>query len=213
MGHGYRVFWHEFWSHFQTTGAIAPSSRWLARALTRHVATTNGAQPRRILEVGPGTGAVTAAIVRRLSRNDSLTLVELNDRFVDHLRGRFQGEAGFRSVAGQVQIIHDRLENLPHDARFDVIISGLPLNNFSAAAVEQILEKFESLLAVGGCLSFFEYIAVRTARGLISRAAERQRLQGIGRALVEACKRHEHRREWIWPNLPPAWVHHLRKRP
>ena len=40
----------------QTTGAILPSSRGLARAMTRPMRQAKG--PRRILEVGPGTGAV-----------------------------------------------------------------------------------------------------------------------------------------------------------
>lgn len=211
MGAGHRVFLSEFWRNFHTTGAIAPSSRWLADALTRHVAVCGETRERKILEVGPGTGAVTASLVRRLQPNDSLTLVELNDRFVSHLRQRFEHEASFRGVATQAEIVHDRLENLPAGARYDLIISGLPLNNFSVAAVEQILATFDRLLAPGGRLSFFEYIAVRAARGVVSLGEERRRMHGITKALRGTFRRHEHRREWIWPNLPPAWVHHLRK--
>lgn len=212
MGAGYRVFLSEFWNNFQTTGAIAPSSRWLADALTRHVPSHAGAPPRRILEVGPGTGAVTAALVRRLAPQDALTLVELNERFVEHLHGRFAREPHFQSVAERAKIVHDRIENLPQAEPFDVIVSGLPLNNFPVAAVEQIVATFETLLKPGGRISFFEYIAIRTARGAMSVGAERERMQGITQVLRSAFARHEHRREWIWPNLPPAWVHHLRSR-
>ncbi|MBL8826142.1 MAG: methyltransferase domain-containing protein [Planctomycetaceae bacterium] len=211
MSSGYGVFLSEFWNNFHTPGAIAPSSRWLADALTKHVPSSKEAAPRRILEVGPGTGAVTAALVRRLAPQDSLTLVELNDRFVEHLRGRFAREPEFQAVHARAEIVHDRLENLPVNQPFDVIVSGLPLNNFSVDAVQQILATLERLLPVGGRLSFFEYIAVRAARGAVSLGAERRRITGITRALRATFARHDHGRDWIWPNLPPAWVHHLCK--
>jgi hypothetical protein len=67
-----------------------------------------------------------------------------------------------------------------------------------------------SLLAPGGTLSFFEYIAVRTARSLISGQAERTRLRGIGRAMRSVLDGREIRRDAVWLNVPPAWVHHVR---
>ena len=54
----YRAFLTQFLRNYQTTGSVLPSSRALASALCRHVGT--GA-PQRILEAGPGTGAVTGA--------------------------------------------------------------------------------------------------------------------------------------------------------
>ena len=60
------------------------------------------------------------------------------------------------------------MEDLPADEPYDLIISGLPLNNFSVADVERILEVMHRLLRPGGTLSFFEYIAIRPARALVS---------------------------------------------
>jgi phospholipid N-methyltransferase len=208
MLHDYRLFFREYLRHFHNTGAIAPSSRWLAAALARYV--QPGENPLRILEVGPGTGAVTRRIVPRLGPDDSLDLVELNDRFVERLQSRFASDPVFAAVADRARIIHRPIEELPAEARYDVIISGLPLNNFSVAAVERILNVLAGLLAPGGTLSFFEYIAVRPARALVSGKADRRRLRGIAAALAETLRRGEFRRECVWPNLPPAWVHHLR---
>jgi hypothetical protein len=59
-------------------------------------------------------------------------------------------------------------------------------------------------------LSFFEYIAIRPARALVSGPADRARMRGIGQALDRLLIPHEIRRDWIWPNVPPAWVHHVR---
>ena len=205
----YRVFWREFRQQYHTTGAIAPSSRSLARALSRFAANPHPT-PRRILEVGPGTGAVTKALVEALGPQDRLDLVELNDRFVQRLRDRFEHEPAFAAVGGRSRVLHQPVETLPADAPYDLIISGLPLNNFSVAAVDEILTTFRRLLCPGGTLSFFEYIAIRRARSLVSFGEERARLRGIGQALGELFADGRIARDWVWPNLPPAWVHHVR---
>ena len=108
-------------------------------------------------------------------------------------------------------MLHCPVEELPHDRTYDVIVSGLPLNNFSAGVVEQILAALVSLLAPGGTLSFFEYIAVRRARALVSGRAERERLRGVGRAMRAVLDPYEIRRDAVWLNVPPAWVHHVRR--
>jgi len=206
--HDHRVFWREFRQQFHTTGAVMPSGRFLGRSLARYV----GQNPvgQRILEVGPGTGAVTTQIVRKLGPNDRLDLVELNQQFVDRLKERFASEDLFRAVAPQTRILHQSVESLSQDQPYDLIISGLPLNNFSVADVRSILAALVRLLAPGGMLSFFQYIAIRPARALVSGPAERARLRGISEALGELLGPNEIRRDWVWPNIPPAWVHHVR---
>src|SRR5215213_79530 len=93
----YRVFWRQFRQAYHSTGAVLPSGRGLAVALSRFVrdrekasnAEQNGtANGRRILEVGPGTGAVTVQIITDMRPNDRLVLVERNEEFVAHLRQR-----------------------------------------------------------------------------------------------------------------------------
>src|SRR3712207_2100544 len=54
-------FLRQFRRQFETTGAVAPSSRFLAAAMTGPL--SRRTKPARILEVGPGTGAVTRKIV------------------------------------------------------------------------------------------------------------------------------------------------------
>jgi len=216
-----RVFLKQFFSRYHTTGSVLPSSRALARALCRYVGEGSGrpqgtrgtvrtGSPQQILEVGPGTGAVTARLVRKMLPGDRLTLVELNDDFVRHLQGRFEKEPAFAAVAERTEILHTPLEELPQERRFDLIISGLPLNNFAVAEVEAILDIFARLVAPGGTLSFFEYIAIRRVKAVVSGRAGRARLRGIGAALGRTLHGREIKRDWVWPNLPPAWVHHVR---
>ena len=89
-------------------------------------------------------------------------------------------------------------------------INHLGVEHFSVDDVKTILAVLVRLLPPGGMLSFFQYIAIRPARALVSGPAERARLRGIGEALGELLGPHEIRRDWVWPNIPPAWVHHVR---
>jgi phospholipid N-methyltransferase len=203
-----RLFFREFRRNFHTTGSITPSSRFLGKALARFVG-GNG-QPRRVLEVGPGTGAVTTHIVERLGPRDRFDLVELNDSFVDLLHRRFAEEPELRAVADRTRILHQRVEEVADEGAYDAIVSGLPLNNFSAADVEQILAALAKLAKPGGTLSFFEYVAVRPVRAAFAGAAERQRLRDIGRLLKGLLGKCEIRRDCVLANVPPAWVHHVR---
>jgi phospholipid N-methyltransferase len=203
----YRVFWQEFRGNFHSTGAVLPSGRLLAKSLCRFVAAPG--PPKSILEVGPGTGAVTSQIVRSLRGQDRLDLVELNKAFVARLNERFSDEPQFTCVADRCRVLHQTVESLPAAEKYDLIVSGLPLNNFSVATVEHLLGVLLSLLKPGGQLSFFQYIAIRQARWLVSGREERARLRGITRALQNILGPHEIRRDWVWPNVPPAWVHHV----
>src|SRR5882672_2514122 len=93
----YRVFWREFRRSFETTGAILPSGPALAAALCRHVREGSGSQKggRRILEVGPGTGAVTRHILRALQADDELELVERNAEFVACMKDRIANDTDY----------------------------------------------------------------------------------------------------------------------
>jgi phospholipid N-methyltransferase len=206
----YRVFLEQFWHRYHTTGAILPSGRRLSKGLCRYVAESNGG-PRQILEVGPGTGPATAELVRLLGDQDHLRIVEINDAFVNFLRHRFEHEPDFQRVADRCEIVHDRLENLPHDTQYDLIISGLPLNNFSTELVESLLSCFDRLLKPGGVVSFFEYIAIRRAKAAVSGSADRKRLQAIAQLIDGFLSGREIHRDAVLLNMPPAWVHHVRK--
>jgi phospholipid N-methyltransferase len=208
------LFFREYLRNFHSTGAVLPSGRFLAASLSRFVG--DGVHipgSRKILEVGPGTGAVTRRIIADMRATDSLDLVELNGTFVEQLNRRFEIEPAFQAVANRARVLHCPIEELPHGESYDVIVSGLPLNNFSASVVEQILGALVGLLSPGGTLSFFEYIAVRRARALVSSRAERERLRGVGRAMRAVLDPHEIRRDAIWLNVPPAWVHHVQRPP
>lgn len=209
---GYGAFFRQFREQFETTGAIAPSSRFLAASMTRFLAArAAGAAPVRVLEIGPGTGPVTDCIVRQLRPGDVFDLVELNGEFVRILQQRFESEPAWTAVRSQCRIVQMPIQQFVAESPYDFVISGLPLNNFPAALVREITDVYFRLLRAGGVLSYFEYMYVRPVRRLLTLGAERRRIVEIDDIMAEHCRRSRISRDSIWINLPPAWVQHLRK--
>src|SRR5260370_26038981 len=119
-------FFRESGRNFRNTGFLLPSSRFLAHALVSELKKRRGSG--RILEVGPGTGSVTAQILRLLLPGDRLDLVELNPHFIHLLQERFDQERKFWHYRDQARLIPSAPERLPCEGRHDHISSGLALN-------------------------------------------------------------------------------------
>lgn len=205
---GFRTFFGEFRRHFHTTGAIAPSGAQLARAITAPL----GLAPSgglRILEVGAGTGVFTTAILQHLGRGDALEIFEINPAFRPFLQARLEVSGALqRGVACRLHIAS--ITELAAGEKFDFMVSGLPLNNFTAAEVEALLALFMAHLRPGGVLSYFEYLFIRDMKlALIQNAAEQARLRAVGAVVTEFLGRYPHQEARVAWNLPPAVAHHV----
>jgi phospholipid N-methyltransferase len=128
--------------------AIAPSGDPLARLMTQEIAPFDGP----IIELGPGTGVFTRALLARGVAESDLTLIEYGGEFLPGLQRRFpearivQMDAAELSGAGL-------FEGCPVGA----VISGLPLLSMSPAKVEGILAGAFSHMREGGAVYQFTY--------------------------------------------------------
>jgi len=204
-------FFREFRRHVRSTGALLPSSRFLARALVAELRKPR--EPGRILEVGPGTGSVTREICRLLLPEDRLDAVEVNGRFVALLQRRFDHEPLFNRCCDQVELVHAAVEELVGDATYDFIVSGLPLNNFPVGQVREIFKAYNRLLKPGGTLTYYEYVLVRQLKTPFVNRRERRRLFRVGRVVGQYIRAYQVRRQRVLMNVPPAIVRHLRLTP
>jgi phosphatidylethanolamine/phosphatidyl-N-methylethanolamine N-methyltransferase len=209
----YTTFFRQFRQRFETTGAIAPSSRFLASAMARPLKQRADDAPVRVLEIGPGTGAVTRTLVKHIREGDRFDLVELNEAFAEMLNTRFDNEPAWKRVREQSQVHVVPIQEFDTEEPYDFVISGLPLNNFPTALVDEIFEAYFRLLKPGGVLSYFEYQFVRSIRTRVGKRQERDRLTTIDSTMKSYTDRLRFRRDWIFVNLPPAWVQHLRATP
>lgn len=207
----FAAFFRQFREQYHTTGAIAPSSRFLANAQARPLARLKARldRPVRVLEVGPGTGVVTRRIVRLLAPGDTFDMVEINQAFADHLQQLFVDDSDFSPLAEYSSIHAVPLQEFTSDAPYDVIISGLPMNNFSSELVEELFDAYFRLLDPEGTLSYFEYMYMRQMRKVVSGRDDRARVNRIAEIMKRHCRERRTKTDWIFVNLPPAWVQHL----
>jgi len=202
------LFFREFCSRFETTGSIVPSSRFLARAITRPLS-LRGPGPIRVLECGPGTGAFTDEIVGYLKPDDVFDVVELNSSFVRLLKRRLAGDGRWRAIRDRIAIHQLPLEKFEPCAPYDYVVSGLPHINFSEKVVAEILACYLRLLKPGGTLSYFEYMYIRLIRRTITLWIDGKRIRGVDALMKAHLRQHRVRRDSILLNCPPAWVQHL----
>lgn len=200
-----KVFYQNVFHHLKTTGSIAPSSRFLARAMVKHV--RHRGAPLRILEAGPGTGPFTKRIAALIDDQDHVDLCELNIQFVEHLRRLIQDHPDLNRHKTQIEIHHKPVQELTGEGQYDYIISGLPFNNFEPELVREILEGYQRLLKPGGTLSFFEYAGIRAIKPYLTSGREKTRVKGVDNVLQQFLAQFEKERIWVFWNLPPSIVH------
>jgi phosphatidylethanolamine/phosphatidyl-N-methylethanolamine N-methyltransferase len=166
-----------------STGAVMPSSKALARTMARYVDPQSSGP---VIELGPGTGPVTEALVKHGIDPKRLLLVEFNPDFCRLLRSRYPAATVVQGDAYRLRRLLSALVREPAAA----VVSGLPLVTKPLRTRLRLISDAMGLLAPGAPFIQFTYAMVPP----IPKA-----LSGIK---AEAS-------ELIWMNLPPArvWVY------
>lgn len=168
--------------------AITPSSAALADLITREISPDSAP----VLELGPGTGVFTRALLARGLRECDLTLVEHGAEFANLLEHRFPA-ASVRWMDAARLAREDLFEGVPAGA----VVSGLPLLSMKPRKVMGVLAGAFGCLRLGGAFYQFTYgpncpVPRRVLDRLGLKAVR------IGRALA---------------NVPPAAVYRISRRP
>ena len=195
-------------SNFRHTGAVWPSGGRLAREMTASLRKAGG--PRRILEVGPGTGPFTAMILRHLRPGDEFHVVEINPFFCKLIERRHLEP--FRRQHSEITVaLHESpIEDAPVEGPFDHIVCGLPFNNFPPPLVRGIFRRMLGLLAEDGDLAYFEYAAVQVMKAPVTSPSSRKNLRRIDAHAKSLHRRHQGSRRLVMANFPPAIAVRLR---
>ena len=185
--HDSTLFLREWLAHPQRTGAVAPSSPKLAAAMARWLP----ADPESyVLELGPGTGAVTAALIKRGLREERLIAIERNPNMARRLRQRFPKAHIITGDAWQMDVLLQE-HNEPVES-VGAVISSLPLLNFTPAEAETLIKKIRAILHHGGKWVQYSY---HLGNGHHKSATHFRRLAS----------------KIVWLNLPPARVNVYQK--
>jgi phosphatidylethanolamine/phosphatidyl-N-methylethanolamine N-methyltransferase len=166
------------------TGAVTPSSKILARRMARYVdPDVNGP----VIELGPGTGPVTEALVAQGVDPSRLVLVEYNPMFCRLLRTRYPAAT---IVQGDAYSLKDTLGRFIPQRAAAAVVSGLPIVTKAVRTRLRLVNDALGFLSPGAPFIQFTYAVApplpRSIAGVRAEASER-----------------------IWLNFPPArvWIY------
>lgn len=149
-------FVREIWKHPRELSTIFPSSPFLANKIADQI---DFDDPRTIAELGPGDGALTDQIVKRMHPHSDLLLIEVVESFCDTLRERYAGHEKY----GSIEILNRGAEELSEicDQRdidgLDYVVSGLPFTTLPDELAEEIIQEIHDNLKPGGRYIQFQY--------------------------------------------------------
>ena len=166
-----------------STGAVMPSSKALARTMANYV---DPQSTGPVIELGPGTGPVTEALVKRGIDPKRLVLVEFNPDFCRLLRKRYPAATVVQGDAYRLRRLLGTIMREPAAA----VVSGLPLVTKPLRTRLRLISDAMALLAPGAPFIQFTYAMVPPIPKALS-------------GIKAECS------DLIWMNLPPArvWVY------
>lgn len=144
FGNGHMAFFRGFLRHPALIGSVIPSSPFIER---RIVGAAGIAHSRSVVELGPGTGGTTRAILRALPPRAHLLAIEINPDFVNYLKT--YPDPRLDVYLGSAEDIRRALETLDY-TRPDAVVSGIPFSTMPPEVGRKILREIWDCLAPGG---------------------------------------------------------------
>jgi len=147
------LFLRELMAQPLAVGAICASSPHLAARMAAQVDLAAGGW---VVELGGGTGVITAALLAHGVPPERLAVVEQSDRLAAHLRQRFPAIHVLHGDAAELPALLAQLDGA-QPVRVQHIVSGLPLLSIPTPVRQRILHAGAQVLAPGGRLLQFTY--------------------------------------------------------
>jgi len=202
------LFLQQLGNGFSDIGAVFPTGSPAARSLCSEIRRKRG--PKRILEVGCGTGPVTEAIVDAMSDEDTLTVCDLNESFLNYVKKRFEEDPKFAARADQVSFYMGDVTEIGEENCFDIIISSIPFTTLDNEIFSKVIEYYKKVLTPGGSLTYIEYAYFRDIRDALQPVHKNERYERVSDEIRDLLESYEFRSEVIRSNFPPAVVRSLR---
>jgi phosphatidylethanolamine/phosphatidyl-N-methylethanolamine N-methyltransferase len=174
------LFLYEAVMHPSMVGALFPSSKRLAFSLTQQISTN---PPGLVVELGAGTGAITAALINQKNLFHQLIVIERSAKLSNHLTQRFPELSVIQGDARQLHKLIDQSISTPIQA----IVSSLPLRTLSPSIVKKIGIEINHVLTKGGLYIQYTYSL-------------------WGKPLCPSPQLRLIHQQWVWQNLPPARI-------
>lgn len=187
------AFVAEALADFVTVGAIAPSSRYLTRAMLRPLPLENA---RLVVELGPGTGVMTRALLDLLPFDATLLAFEINPRFARHLKSTIS-DPRLVVINARAEVLQQELSGRGY-RHIDAILSSLAMGFMADRQRHALLGGISVSLKKRGIFTQYQYLHSLQLR---DRQLSHFDLEGLLRLYFRSVQR-----KIIWRNLPPAFV-------
>jgi phospholipid N-methyltransferase len=182
----------------RTVGAVAPSSRYLTRAMVDPLHLRNA---QVVVEMGCGTGALTQLMLSQMPSKSVLLAFEINARFSCYLRKRIR-DPRLVVINASAETMKDEVVRRGFE-RVDAVASSLALTLMSDQLRNAILSESAALLHPSGVFTQYHYL-----HGMQWQEGRLGRFPGA-KLLLQHFRSVE--RTIVWRNLPPAYVFVCRK--
>lgn len=194
----FKTFAAEALTDYKTTAAVAPSSRYLAQAMLEPLNLREGCT---VVELGPGTGVITRALLELLPANATLLAFEINSRFYRYLKKTISDE---RLVLLKTSAEHVGRElRRRRRTRVDAVVSSLGLGLMSDSQRRVLLGALLPFMDEDSVFTQYQYV-----HGLQVKDGRLRRFS-VGSLLRQYFDSVE--RRMVWRNIPPAFVFACRK--
>ncbi len=167
--------------------------------------------PKRVLEIGPGTGAITRKLLLSLRDGDEFQLVEINRSFCRYLETRLLRRHRQAHPGVQIDLSCDSIVRATLAGEFDFVICTLPFRAFAPPMVRLVFERVTNLMADAGELTYMEYVGARLLKSPFVGRSGRRALGRIDRICRTLQCQHQGSRELVLLNILPLFVVRLTK--
>jgi len=185
-------FLKEYVKDPRMTGTICPSSKYLAEAMTK---INNLQSANVVVELGPGSGAITKKIIAKISKDCTFFALELNPNLAQELKEKYPNLQVYPDSATNIQkyLQKHKVKNC------DTVVSSLPWSLLNQETQEKILTEIDASLSPRGKLITYSYLTAK--------------IMSQQKNFLKLLKQHfpNIQKRIVWKNIPPAMVYECKK--
>lgn len=148
------LFFSAFLKHPKEIGSVMPSSKFLVNKLLEGVDFGNA---KCIVEFGPGTGCITAEILKRARKDCNVLCFEINEDMHNYLKNNLKDK--------RLTLVNDSAENIKKHVKklniekVDYVVSGLPFSNLSDRKKCVIIKETKNTLRDNGKFVIYQFVS------------------------------------------------------
>ena len=197
------LFFKRFLQRPLQVASIIPSSKALVERVADKV---DFARARVIAEYGPGEGAHSRELARRMRSDAQLLLFELDSAFSRDLERQFADDARVHVLNRDAAALPEELEQRGI-AQCDYILSGIPFSILNIAKKRALLQKTHDALAPGGSFIIYQVTnELRQHAKIFAHAQSEYFLQNIPPMFITVFRKASVLNGYVHPAMTRRWL-------